>query len=63
MPRKKFDLKKFVYKHVHYLSKIAGHSYYVVLPIDIVRELGWRERQKLVIKKKGNKIIIEDWEK
>jgi len=25
-------------------------------------ELGWRERQKVVVKKRGKKLIIEDWE-
>jgi len=25
-------------------------------------EFGWRERQKLVVKKRGKKLIIKDWE-
>jgi len=45
------------------LLKSNGGSYSVTLPIEIVRELKWRDKQKLVIKKVGDKIIIEDWKK
>jgi antitoxin component of MazEF toxin-antitoxin module len=40
----------------------AGMSYMVTLPKDMIDELGWRERQKVTVKKDGNKLIIEDWE-
>ena len=33
----------------------------LTLPIEMVRELKWRDRQKVVVKKSGKKIIIEDW--
>jgi len=33
----------------------------VVIPADIVKELGIRERQKLVVKRSGQKIVIIDW--
>lgn len=40
----------------------SGGSYYVTLPIDVVRELGWKERQKVVVTKvSGKKIEIKDW--
>ena len=42
----------------------SGGSYYVTLPIEIVRKLGWKERQKVVIRSTaGNKIEIKDWKK
>jgi antitoxin component of MazEF toxin-antitoxin module len=40
-----------------------GDSYTIALPIDMVRELKWREKQKVKVKKSGQKIIIEDWKK
>ncbi|MCF7846292.1 MAG: AbrB/MazE/SpoVT family DNA-binding domain-containing protein [Candidatus Peribacteraceae bacterium] len=40
-----------------------GGSYAVTLPIEIVKELKWREKQKVVIKKRGKGILIVDWEK
>ena len=49
------------------LGKIGGEknfSYYVTLPIDFVRDMGWRDGQKIVVKKSSKKprLIIEDWE-
>ncbi|MBN2093992.1 MAG: hypothetical protein JW740_01295 [Candidatus Zambryskibacteria bacterium] len=39
-------------------------TYYVTMPIDIIKELKWKERQKVVVEKYGkNKIIISDWKK
>ena len=44
--------------------QLSGGSYYVTLPIEIVRKLGWKERQKVVIRSTaGNKIEIKDWKK
>ena len=49
--------------NIRSLTKLAGgSSYAVTLPIDIIRELGWKSKQKLVVKKYGNGIIIQDWE-
>tara|TARA_B100000745_G_scaffold206137_1_gene136306 strand:+ start:149 stop:328 length:180 start_codon:yes stop_codon:yes gene_type:complete len=46
------------------LSKVAnGASYSVTLPIEFIRELGWQEKQKLVITLKGDTLIIKDWKK
>ena len=39
----------------------SGDSYAITLPIDIVRELGWREKQKVVLSKRGKGIMIKDW--
>lgn len=38
-----------------------GRSLGLTLPIEIVRKLKWRERQKVVVKLRGKKIIIQDW--
>ena len=35
----------------------------VTLPIELVRELNWRDKQKVVVTKRGKKLIIEDWKK
>jgi len=45
------------------ITKVGGRSYCVTLPLALVRELKWREKQKVVIKKRGNKLIIEDWKR
>ncbi len=36
-------------------------SYYVTLPIALVRQLKWRDGQKLVVKKSRGRLVIEDW--
>jgi antitoxin component of MazEF toxin-antitoxin module len=48
-------------KNIRKLTK-SGASYALTLPIDIVRELGWREKQKVVVKKRGKGMVIVDWE-
>lgn len=40
-----------------------GRSVTVTLPIEFIHELKWKSKQKVVIKKKGSRIIIEDWKK
>lgn len=38
-----------------------GDSYAITIPIEIIRKRNWREKQKVVIRESGQKIIIEDW--
>jgi antitoxin component of MazEF toxin-antitoxin module len=38
-----------------------GASYMLTIPKHIIQALGWDERQKVVVKQEGNKIIIVDW--
>lgn len=52
-------------RHIRKLGKTGNSSspsYYVTLPINIVRALNWRDGQKIVIKKSRNKVVIEDLE-
>ncbi|HPX94596.1 MAG TPA: hypothetical protein PLF30_03525 [Candidatus Moranbacteria bacterium] len=55
--------KKSNEKNVRKLTKIGKHSIGLTLPIEVVRELGWRERQKVSVKVERRKIIISDWRK
>lgn len=41
----------------------GGRSVSVTVPIEMIRKLKWRVGQKIVIKRVGEKIIIEDWKK
>jgi antitoxin component of MazEF toxin-antitoxin module len=48
---------------VRHLTKIAGgSSYAIVIPIEFIRQMGWKDHQKLVIRKYGSKIVVSDWE-
>jgi antitoxin component of MazEF toxin-antitoxin module len=46
------------------VRKLYKHSksYAVTVPIELIRQLGWQERQKVVIKKHGKGILISDWQ-
>lgn len=36
-------------------------SFSITVPIELIRELKWKEKQKLIFKKRGKGILIEDW--
>ena len=55
----RFMIKKIIRK----IIQNGRGTYYVNIPKVIMNELGWKERQKLVIKRRGKKVIIEDWER
>ena len=50
-------------KNIRKLGKSGQKSITVTLPIEIIRELKWRDGQKVVVKKRGDGIIISDWKK
>ena len=51
-------------RNIRKLTKSGGGaSISLTLPIDIVRELKWRDNQKVVVKKRGKGILIVDWTK
>ena len=58
MAKKKVDPRG-----VRKLQKVAGHTITVSLPIHLVRELKWREHQKVVVRRLGLKLIVEDWKR
>jgi len=53
--------KKLEDKNIRKLTKLGSKSIAVTLPIDFIRKLKWREKQKVVVKLNGKKLIIEDW--
>lgn len=48
-------------REIRKLSKRTNSTYAVTLPVEIIRELKWKNKQKLVVRRSGKKIIIEDW--
>lgn len=50
-------------RSIRKLNRTGGNSISVTIPIELVRELKWREKQKVVIKKRGKKLTIKDWKK
>ena len=54
---------KKVTEDVRKLTVTAGTTYYVTIPQEMIRELGWRKGQKKVIKLANDKIVISDWKR
>ena len=48
-------------KNTRKLIKIGKTSLAVTLPIEMIDEFGWREKQKVVVKKVRGGILIKDW--
>jgi antitoxin component of MazEF toxin-antitoxin module len=48
-------------KHVRKIVKNGGGTYYISLPKEVMRELRFRERQKVTVRVSGAKVVIEDW--
>lgn len=55
--------QKLVNKNIRKLIKLAGKSIVVSLPIEYVTSLGWKEKQKVIVEKKGRHLIIKDWKR
>ncbi|MCK5708606.1 MAG: AbrB/MazE/SpoVT family DNA-binding domain-containing protein [Candidatus Aureabacteria bacterium] len=45
------------------ITKTGNYTYYITIPREYIKELGWRKKQKVVVKLEGKRIIIEDWKK
>ena len=49
--------------NIRSLQKVSGgSSYAVTIPIEFIRKLKWKEKQKLEVKMYKDRIIIRDWE-
>ena len=50
-------------EHVRKLQRTGegGQSYMVTLPKEMIAELGWQKKQRVVIVKRGKELIIRDW--
>ena len=54
--------RKIEERNIRSLTKVAsGTSYSVTIPIEYIRKLKWREKQKLEVKLYQDHIIIRDW--
>lgn len=51
-------------KYTHKLTKISKHSYFLIIPKEIIEKYGWREKQKMSVVDKGRgRVEIKDWKK
>jgi len=60
MISKNMAIRKLEDKNIHKILK-SGDSYAVMIPVEMLNKLKWREKQKVVVKMKGKSIIVRDW--
>ena len=48
---------------VRKITKTGKYTYYVTIPKALIEELGWRERQKVVVERDGKTLVVRDWRK
>ncbi|MFA5990845.1 MAG: AbrB/MazE/SpoVT family DNA-binding domain-containing protein [Candidatus Doudnabacteria bacterium] len=48
-------------QNIRKLTKLGGKSLAVTLPVELVEKLKWKEKQRVVVKRKGSKLIISDF--
>jgi antitoxin component of MazEF toxin-antitoxin module len=48
---------------VRKITKTGNYTYYVTIPKSLIAELGWQERQKVVVERKGASLVVRDWKK
>ena len=53
---------KIVTQDVRKLTIAGGTTYYVTIPQEMIRQLGWKKGEKKVIRLEGDKIEISDWQ-
>jgi len=55
-------MRKIEEQNIRKLFK-SNSSYAITLPISEIRKLGWQDNQKLIVTRKGNELVIKDWNK
>lgn len=56
-------MRKLEKQNVRKLTKVGKQSIAVTIPIEIIRELKWRDKQKVVVEKVRGGILVKDWKK
>ena len=55
--------KKSNQRNIRKITKSGSTSLGITLPIEILRELKWKEKQRVIVRRKGKSLIITDWKK
>jgi antitoxin component of MazEF toxin-antitoxin module len=50
-------------KNVRKLTRQGKRSIGVILPIELVRELKWKEKQRVKVSRVRGGLLIKDWKK
>ena len=50
-------------RNIRKLVKSGKKSFSLTIPIELIKELGWRLRQKVSVKRYRRGVLIKDWKK
>jgi hypothetical protein len=56
-------VRKSTEKNIRKLAKIGKQSVGLTLPIEMLRDLGWKEKQKVTVKRAHGGVLVKDWKK
>lgn len=48
-------------KNVRKITKVGGKSFAVTIPVEMIRELGWREKRRVVVKRIKGGLVVRDY--
>lgn len=54
--------KKFKQRNIRKITR-SGTSLNVSIPVEFLSKLGWKEKQKVVVRKVVGGVLIKDWKK
>jgi len=48
-------------KNIRKITRVGKTSLAVTLPIEMAKDLGWREKQRVAVKRIKGGMVIRDW--
>jgi len=55
--------QKTINNNIRKITRVGKTSLAVTLPVEILAQLNWREKQKVVVKKIRGGVVIRDWKR
>lgn len=50
-------------KNVRKITRVGGTSLAVTIPVEMIKSLDWKEKQRVVVKRVAGGVLIKDWKK
>jgi len=50
-------------QNIRKLTRMGGKSLGLTLPVELVKELKWKEKQRVKVKRVRGGVLIKDWKK
>lgn len=54
-------MQRIVNQNVRKITRVGRKSLAVTLPKELVLDLGWKEKQKVIVKRVRGGLLIKDW--